>query len=62
MGKRIEKLKSEGYALDDAWAKAGIERAMEGAAADGIKEITVENGVVVSSDMKTPVEPENRTG
>ena len=53
-----EKLKSEGYALDDTVGKSGIERAMESTlrGTDGIKEITVENGVVVSSDMKTPVE------
>lgn len=51
-----EKLKSEGYALDDSVGKSGIERAMESTlrGTDGIKKITVENGVVVSSDMETP--------
>ena len=49
-----EKLKSEGYALDDTVGKSGIERAMESTlrGTDGIKEITVENGVVVSSDIQ----------
>ncbi|MFR0856085.1 peptidoglycan D,D-transpeptidase FtsI family protein [Ruminococcus sp.] len=53
-----DELKSKGYDLDDVVGKSGIEKAMESTlrGTDGIKEITVENGVVVSSDMKTPVE------
>lgn len=52
-----ESLKSEGYALDDIVGKSGIERAMERTlrGSDGIKEITVKDGEVVSSDITTPV-------
>lgn len=53
-----EELKAEGYDLDDTIGRNGIERAMESTlrGSDGIKEITVENGEVVSSDITTPVE------
>lgn len=50
-------LKEKGYALDDTVGKSGIERAMESTlrGKDGIKEITVQNGKVISSDITTPV-------
>ena len=53
-----EELKEEGYDLDDTVGKSGIERAMESTlrGTDGIKEITVENGQVISSEVTTPVE------
>ncbi|MGN1403698.1 MAG: peptidoglycan D,D-transpeptidase FtsI family protein [Ruminococcus sp.] len=52
-----ETLKEEGYALDDTVGKSGIERAMESTlrGSDGIKEITVQNGQIVSSEITTPV-------
>lgn len=54
-------LKEEGYDLDDTVGKSGIERALESTlrGTDGIKEITVENGQVVSSEITTPVEAGN---
>lgn len=52
-----ETLKEEGYDLDDTVGKSGIERAMESTlrGSDGIKEITVQNGQVISSEITTPV-------
>lgn len=56
-----EELKSKGYDLDDTVGKSGIEKAMEETlcGTDGIKEITVENGEVVSTEMTTPVQAGN---
>lgn len=52
-----EELKEKGYDLDDTVGRGGIESAMEDQlrGSDGIKEITVENGVIVSSEITTPV-------
>ena len=53
-----ESLKEQGYALDDIVGKNGIERAMDLTlrGTDGIREITVENGEITSSEITTPVE------
>lgn len=53
-----DELKSKGYDLDDVVGKSGIEKAMEDTlcGSDGIKEIKVENGQVVSSEITTPME------
>ncbi len=52
-----EDLKAKGYDLDDIVGKSGIERALDLTlrGTDGIKEIRVENGEVISAEMTTPV-------
>lgn len=56
-----EELQAEGYDLDDIIGKSGIERAFDLTlrGSDGVKEITVENGEIVSSEITTPVEAGN---
>lgn len=52
-----EELKAKGYELDDIVGRNGIERAMDLTlrGSDGIKEIKVVNGEIVSSEITTPV-------
>ncbi len=54
---QYEELKAKGYELDDIVGRSGIERAMDLTlrGSDGIKEIKVVNGEIVSSEMTTPV-------
>lgn len=56
-----ESLKEQGYELDDIVGKNGIERALDLTlrGSDGIKEITVENGEIVSSEITIPVKNGN---